>query len=173
MAPKGHSTRPTSDRTRQAIFNILEHADWAPELAGAQVIDLFAGSGAMGLEALSRGGAFCRFVERGEAAAAAIRANVAALGLEGRSAIDRRDATRLGARAAGGPEANFAFVDPPYGEALGEAALAALLAGAWLAPTAVVVLEQGWRDGDKDPPGYRRHDERLWGAARVRFFGPS
>jgi len=172
VAPKGHSTRPTSDRTRQAIFNVLEHADWAPELDGAQVIDLFAGSGAMGLEALSRGAAFCRFVERGEAATAAIRANVASLGLVDRSAIDRRDATRLGAREAGGSQADVAFVDPPYGEALGEAALAALLAGGWLAPTAVVVLEQGWRDGAEDPPGYRRRDERVWGGARVRFFGP-
>lgn len=172
VAPKGHSTRPTSDRTRQAIFNVLEHADWAPKPEGARVIDLFAGSGAMGLEALSRGAAFCRFVERGEAAAAAIRANIASLGLEGRYAIDRRDATRLGAHAAGEPEADFAFVDPPYGEALGEAALAALLAGGWLAPTAVVVLEQGWRDGARDLPGYHQLDERLWGAARVRFFGP-
>jgi len=172
VAPKGHSTRPTSDRTRQAIFNVLEHASWAPEIDGARVIDLFGGSGAMGLEALSRGAAFCRFVELGEAAAAAIRANVESLGLVDHCAIDRRDATRLGPRADGEPEADFAFADPPYREALGEAALAALLAGGWLAPTAVVVLEQDWRDGARDPPGYHRLDERLWGAARVRFFGP-
>ena len=172
VAPKGHSTRPTSDRTRQAIFNVLEHADWAPKLEGARVIDLFAGSGAMGLEALSRGAAFCQFVERDEAAAAAIRTNIASLGLTDRSAVDRRDATRLGVRAAGGPEADFAFADPPYGEALGEAALAALIAGGWLAPNAVVVLEQGWRDAGPDLPGYHRLDERLWGAARVRFLRP-
>lgn len=172
VAPKGHSTRPTSDRTRQAIFNVLEHAEWAPELDGARVIDLFAGSGAMGLEALSRGAAWCRFVEQGEAAAAAIAANVASLGLVDRSAIDRRDATRLGARAGGEPLADLAFVDPPYGEALGEAALAELLAGGWLAPSAVVALERGWRDEARDPPGYRQLDARVWGAARVSFLQP-
>src|SRR5580704_837876 len=95
VAPKGHSTRPTADRARQAIFNILEHAAWAPELEGARVIDLFAGSGALGIEALSRGAAFCRFVERAEPAMAAIRANLAALGLEASARLDRRNAAAL------------------------------------------------------------------------------
>jgi len=173
VAPKGHSTRPTSDRTRQAIFNVLEHADWAPDFEGVRVIDLFAGSGAMGLEALSRGAASCWFVEQDTAAAAAIRANITSLGLTGRSAVDRRDATRLAMRKPGDPQADLAFVDPPYGGALGEAALEMLRAGGWLSPDAIVVFEQGRLDATTDPPGYDRLGERLWGAARVRFLRPA
>src|SRR5580658_4902154 len=95
VAPKGHSTRPTADRARQALFNVLEHASWSAGVAGARALDLFAGSGALGLEALSRGAAFCLFVDTDPAAAAAIAANIAALGQEGPSAIRRWDATRL------------------------------------------------------------------------------
>ena len=171
VAPKGHSTRPTSDRTRQAIFNVLEHAAWAPDIDGARAIDLFAGSGAMGLEALSRGAAHCWFVETDGGASAAIRANVASLGLTERSVIDRRDATRLGARSPGAPAFDLAFVDPPYAEGASEA-LAGLLAGRWLAPTAAVVLERGWRDSAEPPQGYELTDERVWGAARVSFLRP-
>jgi 16S rRNA (guanine966-N2)-methyltransferase len=95
VAPKGHSTRPTADRARQALFNVLEHAPWSPGLAGLQVLDLFAGSGALGLEALSRGAAFCLFADTDPAAAAANAANLAALRLEDRAIVRRWDATRL------------------------------------------------------------------------------
>ncbi len=170
VAPKGHSTRPTSDRTRQAVFNILAHAAWAPELEGARVIDLFAGSGALGLEALSHGADFALFVERDEVARGAIRANVASLGLEGSTRIDRRDAAALGRRAGGdGAAFDLAFLDPPYGKELGEAALAALAEGDWLAQQAVAVLERGYRDRLETPPGFELIDERTWGAARVSF----
>src|SRR5690606_32303171 len=98
VAPEGQGTRPTSDRARQAIFNILEHAAWAPELDGVRVIDLFAGSGALGFEALSRGAAFCLFVETDDAARGAIRQNVEAMHLFGRTRVHRRDATALGTR---------------------------------------------------------------------------
>lgn len=172
VAPKGHSTRPTSDRARQAIFNVLEHAAWAPDLEGARVIDLFAGSGAVGLEAISRGAAFCWFVDRAELATAAIRANLASLGLEGRAMVDRRDAVRLGARGAGSAAFEVAFVDPPYGESLGEAALAGLLSGGWLAETAVVVLERGSLDPADTPDAYEPLDERRWGVASVSFLRP-
>ena len=140
-APPGEATRPTSDRARQAIFNILEHAAWSKGLRDARVIDLFAGSGALGFEALSRGAAFCLFVETDAAARGAIRENVEAMGVFGRTRVHRRDATDLGVRpGADGPAFDLAFLDPPYAKGMGEAALDRLAAGGWLAPGAVVVF---------------------------------
>ena len=167
VAPKGHSVRPTADRVRQAIFNVLAHAAWAPDLAGARVLDLFAGSGALGIEALSRGSAFALFVERDTAAAGAIRANLEGLALEGRGRIERRDATQIGPC----PVAPFdvAFLDPPYGKDLAAPALAQLVAGGWLAPGAVAVAERGERDPAPAVDGYETIAERVWGAARVGF----
>src|SRR6201990_989965 len=147
-APEGSATRPTSDRARQAVFNILEHAAWSNGLRDKRVIDLFAGSGALGFEALSRGAAFCLFVETDEAARGAIRENVAGLdpsgSLFGRTRVHRRDATDLGVRpGADGPAFDLAFLDPPYAKGLGETALEKLAAGGWLAPGALVVFERG------------------------------
>jgi 16S rRNA (guanine966-N2)-methyltransferase len=173
VAPKGQSTRPTADRTRQALYNVLEHAAWTPGLRGRRVLDLFAGSGALGLEAISRGGDFCLFLDRDAAARAAIRANVSALDLEDRIRIDRRDATTLSPRtAADGPPFELALLDPPYGQCLGEMALARLAAGGWLAPSAIAVLERGLADPAPTPEDYRLLDERTWGAARVSFLSP-
>ena len=174
VAPKGHSTRPTADRARQAIFNVLEHAAWAPDLEGARVMDLFAGSGALGIEALSRGAAFCLFVERDEPARAAIRANLATLRVEQRARLDRRDAAALppGTAADGGPF-DCAFLDPPYGKGLGEAALTHLAAGGWLAEDAIAVLERGADDPAGVPVGFALIDERRWGVARVSFLKPA
>src|SRR6478752_3476098 len=144
VTPPGDNTRPTSDRARQAVFNILEHAAWGPELRDARVIDLFAGSGALGFEALSRGATFCLFVETDEGARGAIRQNVDALGLFGRTRVHRRDATDLGLRpGADGPAFNLAFLDPPYAKGLGEVSLARLGQGGWLADGAVVMFERG------------------------------
>jgi 16S rRNA (guanine966-N2)-methyltransferase len=170
VAPKGQSTRPTADRARQAIFNVLEHAAWSPGLDGLRALDLFAGSGALGIEAISRGAEFCLFVDRAEDARAAIRANVEALGLGARARVERRDAAALGRMASGdGPAFDIAFLDPPYGAGLGERGLAALAAGGWLAADALVVLERGGADGAALPAGYAPLDERTWGAARVSF----
>lgn len=170
VAPEGQGTRPTADRTRQALFNVLEHAAFAPEIQGARVIDLFAGSGALGLEALSRGAGFCLFVETDAEARGAIRDNVEALGLFGATRIHRRDATDLGVKpGADGPVFNIAFLDPPYRKGLGEAALSELAKGGWLAPDALIVLEKGV---DEDAPaveGFEVLDARDWGAARVHF----
>ncbi|HEX3700609.1 MAG TPA: 16S rRNA (guanine(966)-N(2))-methyltransferase RsmD [Phenylobacterium sp.] len=173
-APPGRSTRPTSDRARQAVFNILEHAPWSGGLREARVIDLFAGSGALGLEALSRGAAFCLFVETDEAARGAIRHNVEALspdgGLFGRSRVHRRDATQLGVRpGADGPAFDLAFLDPPYARGLGETALTRLAEGGWLAPGAVVVFERGVDEGSFNIEGYAELDRRTYGAAVVHF----
>jgi 16S rRNA (guanine966-N2)-methyltransferase len=173
-APKGDATRPTSDRARQAIFNILEHAAWSNGVREARVIDLFAGSGALGFEALSRGAAFCLFVETNEAARGAIRENVDALSLFGATRVHRRDATDLGVRPGGdGPAFDLAFLDPPYAKGLGETALEKLAAGGWLAPGATVVFERGAGEPDFSVPGFEPLDMRDYGAARVHFLrGP-
>lgn len=168
--PPGDTTRPTSDRARQAIFNILEHAPWSEGVRDRRVIDLFAGSGALGFEALSRGAAFCLFVETDEAARGAIRDNVDAMGLFGRTRVHRRSATDLGVRpGADGPAFDLAFLDPPYARGLGEEALARLAAGNWLAPGALVVFERGVSEPGFDAPGYEALDARDYGAARVHF----
>ena len=170
VTPNDEATRPTSDRARQAVFNILEHAAWSRGVRDARVIDLFAGSGALGLEALSRGAAFCLFVETGEAARGAIRENIEAMGLFGKTRVHRRDATDLGARpGADGPAFDLAFLDPPYGEGLGEQALARLAAGAWLAAGAVVTFERGAGEPPFVVPGFTPLDARDYGAARVHF----
>ena len=168
--PPGDATRPTSDRARQAVFNILEHAPWAGELRGARVIDLFAGSGALGFEAISRGAAFCLFVETDEAARGAIRENIDALGLFGATRIHRRDATDLGLKpASAGDPFDLAFLDPPYRKGLGEKALEGLASGGWLKPGAIVMFERGSDEPDVTPPGYEALDARDYGAARVQF----
>ena len=169
-SPPGEATRPTSDRARQAVFNVLEHAAWSPGLQGRRVIDLFAGSGALGLEAMSRGAASCLFVETDEAARGAVRDNVEALGLFGSTRIHRRDATDLGQRpASAGPAFDLAFLDPPYRKGLGETALAKLAEGGWLQPGALAVFERGGDEPDPVLPGYEQLDARTWGAARVLF----
>ena len=170
VAPPGPATRPTSDRARQAVFNILDHAPWAPPLEGARVIDLFAGSGALGIEALSRGAEFALFVETDEAARATIRENLEALGLFGKTRIHRRDATQLGDRpATAGPPFDVAFLDPPYHRGLNQLALSQLARGGWLGSDAVVVLETASDEAFAAPGGFAIVDSRDYGAARVRF----
>ena len=139
-APKGLATRPTSDRVRQALFNVLEHGPARFDFDGARVLDLFAGTGALALEALSRGARYAVFIEEDAAARGAIRRNVEALGLTGVTKIWRRDATKLG--PAGTLPFDLVFCDPPYGQGLGIRALAAAVEGGWLAPGAICVLEE-------------------------------
>jgi 16S rRNA (guanine966-N2)-methyltransferase len=169
-APEGLVSRPTSDRARQAIFNILEHAAWSAPIHETRVIDLFAGSGALGFEAISRGAAFCLFVETDETARGAIRENVEAMALFGATRVHRRDATDLGVRPGAQDEAfDLAFLDPPYRKGLGEQTLARLLTGNWLKPGALCVFERAADEPDITPPGYERLDERTYGAAKVMF----
>ena len=168
-APPGRDTRPTSGRTREAVFNILEHAPWAPDVEGLNVIDLFAGSGALGLEALSRGAGFCLFVESAGPALRALRANIQALGAGARTSVLARDVARLGPCPAGQGPFDLAFLDPPYARGLGEAALVALRDGGWLAPAAVVVFERGADEPAPNVAGFEVLDERRYGAARVWF----
>ena len=174
--PEGQGTRPTSDRARQAVFNVLEHAAWAEPLDGMRVMDLYAGSGALGFEAISRGAAFALFVETDEEARGAIRENADAYGVMGRSRVHRRSAIDLGSRPGSDGEAfDLAFLDPPYRKGLGEQTLARLLEGGWLKPGALVVFERGSDEPEIETPGYERLDARNYGAARVLFLraGPA
>jgi 16S rRNA (guanine966-N2)-methyltransferase len=173
-APEGTRTRPTSDRVREAMFNILEHGIPDFALAGVRVLDLFAGTGALGLEALSRGAAFCLFVEEDAAARSLIRRNIESLGLTGVTKVFRRDATNLGAAGSRGGF-DLAFLDPPYEQGLAERALASAAAGAWLVPGAVAVVEESRRAVIALPSGYAALETRTWGdtqATFARFRGP-
>ncbi|MES2145472.1 MAG: 16S rRNA (guanine(966)-N(2))-methyltransferase RsmD [Pseudomonadota bacterium] len=151
--------RPTSDRVREAIFNLLINGGYGNPVAGARVLDLFAGTGALGLEALSRGAASATFVDDGTVALALIRRNVALMRGEERAAVIKRDATRLGPNA-GAPH-SLVFLDPPYGKGLGEAALTEALTQGWLAPVAMVVWEES--TAPKVPPGFDMADQRRYG----------
>lgn len=168
VAPKGHSTRPTADRAREATFNILEHAAWSPGLAGRSVLDLFAGSGALGLEALSRGASFCRFADTDPHARQAIDENLRNLRLTDRALVSSLDARRLGP-AAQGERYDLVLLDPPYGRGLAEPALSGLLAGGWLAPGAIMVVERGAAETPSGAPGFDLVDCRRWGAAAIEF----
>src|SRR5262245_39107748 len=169
-APEGRNTRPTSDRARESIFNVLAHADWAPPIDGARVIDAFAGSGALGLEAISRGAAFCLFVETDSTARGCIRDNVEAFQLFGNTRIHRRSAIDLGPKPAGlGGPFDLVFMDPPYAQGLVPPALEQLKRGQWITPGALVVAETGASEPALDVAGWTLLDERSYGAARVSF----
>ena len=167
-APTGEGTRPTSDRVRESVFNILLHGIPDFSLPGTKVLDLFAGTGALGLEALSRGAAFCLFVEEDAEARALIRRNVEALGLTGVTKIFRRDATDLGPASRNGGFA-LVFLDPPYGQGLAERALVSAAAGGWLAPGAIAVIEERKGTAVSLPAGYMPLDRRAWGDTEVLF----
>jgi 16S rRNA (guanine966-N2)-methyltransferase len=169
LAPPGDIVRPTSDRAREALFNILSHGRFAAEgipFAGAVVLDAFAGTGALGLEALSRGAAEAVFIERDREALVILRKNVEALGEGARAHIVPGDATQpLGA----GSSCALAFLDPPYHSGLAAPALGALAARGWLAPDALAVVETAAREELAPPAGFILLDERIYGAARLVF----
>jgi 16S rRNA (guanine966-N2)-methyltransferase len=167
-APQGTLTRPTSDRVREALFNILSHGVDGFTIEGVRVLDLFAGSGALGLEALSRGAVFCLFVEDNADARGAIRDNVEALGLTGASKLWRRDAAKLGIAAPMQPF-QLLFADPPYGKGLGELALNAAADGGWLCAGAVCVLEERADAEPVIPPTLLPVDTRVYGDTALHF----
>ena len=170
IAPKGLGARPTADRTREALFNILAAREDAG-LNGARVLDLFAGSGALGLEAMSRGAAFCLFVETDAGARAAIRENIEALGLGGGARLYRRSASGLGRRPGSlGAPFEIAFLDPPYARGLAPEALACLAAGDWLADGALLIVDQGADEPPAAAPGFAELDRRRYGAAQIGIY---
>lgn len=163
--PQSQSIRPTSDRLRESIFDILAHAYDDP-VAGARVADLFAGTGALGLEALSRGAERVMFVDDGTEARALLRANIEALGLGGVTRVFRRDATKLGL-APPGELFTLAFLDPPYGRDLATRALAALVEGAWLAGGALVVIEEAVDAPLRLPEALAEQERRRYGDTQI------
>jgi len=165
--PSSMAVRPTSDRLRESIFNILTHTHGDP-VQDARVIDLFAGAGGLGIEALSRGARFALFVDNGSEARALLRANVEALGLGGATRIFRRDAAKLGDMT---PQEAFtlAFLDPPYGKGLAPLALASLRDGGWLANGALCVVEEAAASGFEPPHGFELMKARDYGDTGVWF----
>jgi 16S rRNA (guanine966-N2)-methyltransferase len=167
VAPKSQAIRPTSDRLRESLFNILIHAYGDP-VSGARVLDLFAGTGALGLEALSRGAAFALFVDDGTEARALLRANVEALGLGGVTRIFRRDATKLGPAHPVEPF-GLAFLDPPYGKGLAERALASARDGGWLLRDALVIVEEAADAAFTAPEGFTELERRGYDDTELVF----
>lgn len=165
-SPQHEGLRPTSDRVRESLFNILAHGVDEFELEGARVIDLFAGTGALGIEAISRGAAFCLFVDSDAEARALIRTNIETFGLTGVTRIFRREATDLGPVGTMAPF-NLAFLDPPYEKGLGEQALVSLNEGQWLVPGAIVVLEERAGIAVALPPSLAQIDQRTYGDTQI------
>jgi 16S rRNA (guanine966-N2)-methyltransferase len=169
--PKDMRVRPTSDRTRQAIFNMLQHKDFGIGFAleDAAVADLFAGTGALGIEALSHGARWCLMVDDDADSRALQRENIEALNLTGATRIWRREATDLGpiGPAAGGPF-NLVFLDPPYRKGLVPRAMKSLKDGGWLVPKALIVAETEAME-PLEAPGFTLVDDRDYGDTRVRF----
>ena len=165
--PEGAHTRPTSDRVREAVFNVLEHGIAGFSFAGIGVLDLFAGTGALGLEALSRGATFCLFVEENAGARALIRRNIETLGLTGATKVFRRDATNLGPAAGNRGGFGLVFLDPPYEQRLAQRALVSAAQGGWLAPGAVAVVEDSRRATVALPQGFSAVEQRAWGDTQV------
>jgi 16S rRNA (guanine966-N2)-methyltransferase len=158
--PKSDAVRPTTDRLREALFNILMHSYGDP-VTGARVLDLFAGTGALGIEAVSRGAAYALFVDEGVEARALLRDNIEALGLGGVTRIFRRDASNLGPAHPLEPF-SLVFVDPPYGKGLAEKALISARQGAWLKPDALVVVEEAADAEFKAPEGFEELERRKY-----------
>ena len=166
-APSSQAIRPTADRLRETLFNILLHG-YAGTVEGARVLDLFSGTGALGIEASSRGAAFVLFVDDGAEARALLRDNVEALGLGGVTRIFRRDAVKLGPVAPLEPF-SLAFLDPPYGKGLAEQALAAARDGGWLVKDALVVVEEAIASKFSAPEGFEEIERRDYGDSELIF----
>lgn len=166
-SPSSREIRPTADRLRESVFNILVHAYDDP-IADARVLDLFAGTGALGIEAISRGAKFALFVDNGAEARALLRNNVEALGLGGVTKVFRRDATNLGPAHPVEPFA-LAFLDPPYAKGLADKALASLRDGGWLTPSALVVVEEAKVAEFKPPDGFEELERRAYDDTEFTF----
>lgn len=170
-APKSQAIRPTADRLRESLFNILAHAYGDP-VSDARVLDLFAGTGALALEALSRGAHFALLIDNAAEARALMRDNVTALGVGGAARIFRRDATALGEVYPIEPF-GLAFLDPPYGQGLAERALASARAGGWLMPDALVVVEESADAGFAAPDGFAELERRRYDDTELIFLRAS
>jgi 16S rRNA (guanine966-N2)-methyltransferase len=171
VAPASRDIRPTADRLRESVFNILVHAYDDP-FQDARVLDLFAGTGALGIEAISRGAVFTLFVDNGAEARALLRNNVEALALGGVTKVYRRDATDLGPAHPMEPF-SLVFLDPPYGKGLAEKALASLRDGGWLKPNALLVVEEAKVAAFAAPDGYEELERRAYDDTEFVFLQAS
>ena len=169
-APASREIRPTADRLRESLFNILVHAYENP-VEDARVLDLFAGTGALGIEAISRGAGFALFVDNGAEARALLRNNVEALGLGGVTKVFRRDATNLGPAHPVEPF-SLVFLDPPYGKGLAEKALASLRDGGWLTKAALLVVEEAKAAAFTAPEGFVELERRAYDDTEFVFLKP-
>jgi len=169
--PKTDTVRPTTDRLREALFNILAHS-YADPVTGARVLDLFAGTGALGIEAISRGAAYALFVDEGVEARALLRDNIEALGLGGVTRIFRRDASKLGPAHPIEPF-SLVFLDPPYGKGLAEKALVSVRQGGWLKPGALIVVEEAADAAFKAPEGFLELERRRYDDTEFVLMRPS
>lgn len=167
QTPKSDDIRPTTDRTREALFNTLSH-NWFESFENMRVLDLFAGTGALGLEALSRGAKHCVFVEQSVEGRALIRANIENFKQTGATKIFRRDATKLGPVGTMQPF-DLLFADPPYGNGLGEDALISAADGGWLKSDALCIVEEAAAAPFKLPHGFTMQDERRYGDTIIRL----
>lgn len=170
VAPASRDIRPTADRLRESVFNILVHAYDDP-FQDARVLDLFAGTGALGIEAISRGAVFTLFVDNGAEARALLRNNVEALALGGVTKVYRRDAADLGPAHPMEPF-SLVFLDPPYGKGLAEKALASLRDGGWLKPNALLVVEEAKAAAFAAPDGYEELERRVYDDTEFVFLQP-
>jgi 16S rRNA (guanine966-N2)-methyltransferase len=170
-APKSQAIRPTSDRLRESLFNVLAHAYGDP-VSGARVLDLYAGTGALGIEAISRGAGFALFIDDGAEARALIRQNVDALGLGQVTRVFRRDATKLGPAHPVEPF-GLVFLDPPYRKDLAAPTLASLREGGWLTPEALVVVEEAADAELAAPEGFQELERRTYDDTAVVFLRPA
>ena len=166
-SPASRDIRPTADRLRESLFNILIHAYEDP-ISDARVLDLFAGTGALGIEAVSRGARFALFVDNGAEARALMRDNVEVLGLGGVTKVYRRDAANLGPAHPVEPF-SLVFLDPPYGKGLAEKALVSLRDGGWLTPNALLVVEEAKAAGFKGPEGFAELERRVYDDTEFTF----
>ncbi len=168
IAPESQAIRPTTDRVRESLFNVLMHLDGEP-IEGARVLDLFAGTGALGIEALSRGARFCLFVDDGVESRGIVRANIEALGLNGCTKVFRRDATSLGLAAPHEPF-NVVFADPPYRKGLGTKALESAADNGWLIAGALVILEEAADANILISDEFVLMDSRNYGDTIIRLY---
>jgi 16S rRNA (guanine966-N2)-methyltransferase len=163
--PSSQAVRPTSDRLRESIFNILMHS-YDDAIEGARVLDLFAGTGALGIEALSRGAAHALFVDDSTEGRGLLRENIERLGLGGITKVFRRDATKMGPCHPHAPF-NLVFCDPPYRKGLGEKALASARAGGWIVPGALIIFEEAADADVALPEGFEELDRRAYGDTQI------
>ena len=166
--PKNQAIRPTSDRNRESLFNVISH-NWPEKLESSRVLDIFAGTGALGFEALSRGAEYCMFVELKKQGWSLIQQNIDALNVENRASILRKDATKPGKVPANG-RFSLLFADPPYGKGLGERAIAAFAENGFLSNDVLVVLEERFDCLPDHLPGFNKCDERRTGETALGFF---